>query len=1191
MAQSVINWLFTANGVSNSDGSYAATVQGGVETYGPGSNVLGNQSSALHFEPGVSCRRQLSLGELDAARFAIQVAFRVTSQVVTRGNIIESTGIPFAMFVQPGNAPDKFNIEASVANGAVGWIGTNTANRRPLLINQWYVASLVYDIDTLSLLIDDTVIAVTAYPRGGLQAPVGDQLYVGTWIDGVNYPFTGDISCVQIWRDIPELLEAKLDAERGNAEWHLTRKENEIRPMLHLGSKTADFYFDSFTRSYIQPFSGAVISYVEAHGAAFVMYGAILAKWRSDETLRRSLGALASDEIDGRRSGSRKSVFSRGCIYWSPQTGAVSVIGRIYLDFELIGEGASVIGLPVADAESIIGGQVQRFQNGKMYLRWGASNAFEVHGAILAKFEAAGGVQRFGFPVTHESDVRRGSVTIGKVSEFERCTIYWSPRTPASIMYGAIRDRYRGASWSSGEGGPQGDLGFPTSDEGDIPDAPGARYNTFQNGSILWFGGPIFVCRPFNIFLGRLDTKEEDQDWFDWDGPNDLYCRVCIDVNGSRVFDRKYPENQAHYPSANIYDLNLEVPYRINPNNVGLTAHVQVEVWEHDGGQLFAGGDDHLGTMTKVLNMANAWGLRDPEGPNGVFRSSNFGPWVKYLDWSVRPVVTPSTPFNFWGVENRGTPTVDWREYAAAFSDVDPDWELDFGIIDDGIKALFYESIVKGVAAGGNCFGMSLEAIYAWKGLSRLGSPLCRFNDWNQVENDFNIKHIYQIGADAIWWFIGQFLSGNTHNPTHVFQATWDAFSRGENPVICVAQNYDFSGAPHCIVPISWNRNVTPWQIGIFDPNFHCDQRRILTVDPSSNSFRYDGGRIYEGGAWSGGRFHYMPWSVLNHRQRTPVWDAILLLLSGIVVIFGEDAEVASLTDEQGNNLDASSVRNRDSMSGKLLRIPGLSGLGSIKGSLYVGKQEEKKFMFNPNVIKEISRLIPSGTTSVSTRRRELRRAMTTTMSTTIDTLSNTNTISGSTLMDMVRMNGIPYLRPAQPTDLDTIQCELRGKTDGKLNGYYKRGLVGTQIQGDVATGERLSIGYERMLSRENTIKMQSDRDRQYSLTMSQKLGAGKNFVKVTFAGLVSEPGKPTMINMQPGISSIDMLTVNVSSNVQISIDSSIGGNVVKSSFNVQLQGGQRVILPELNDPGRLKVERIDTLFGSGREGRIINRQ
>lgn len=1196
MATAVIDWLFAASGVSNPDGSHAAIVQGLNEVAGPGATPLGARPTAMHFGSGMSCKATLSPGDLSAVRFAVRASFRVTSEVTTRGNLVECTALPFAVFVQPGNAPDRFNIELSVANGAAGWAGCSTLNRRALMLNQWYTVSLVYDLDTLALMVDDTVLAVAAFPRGGLQAPSDNELHVGAWVNGSRWPFPGDIAGVQVWRDIPADLEAKLDAERGNAEWHLTRKELEVRPALNLGPRTGDFYYDPGTGSYLQPFSLAVISYTEAHGAAFVLYGAILNKWRSDENLRRSLGALASDEIAGRRAGSRKSAFAQGCLYWSPATGAVPVLGRIYLDYELIGEGSHAIGMPVAEVESIGGGKVQRFQNGKMYLRNGGSNAYEVHGSILTKYEAAGGPARFGFPTTHESDVRRDASVLGKVSEFERCTIYWSSSTPASIIYGAIRDRYRGSPSVAGEGGPLGDLGFPTSDESDIPGAAGARYNTFQNGSILWFGGQVIVCRPFTVMLGRLDTKEEDRDIFDLDGQNDLFCRVCVDVNGGRVFDRKYPESQTHYPSANIRDLNLNVPYTINPNTPGMTAKVRVEVWESDSGQIFGGSNAHLGTMTKDLNMANAWGLRDN---NGLFHCTNFGPWVNHLDWSVKPKVTASTPMDTWGVQNRGTPTIDWREYAAAFSDVDPDFEVDFGIVDDGLKALYYELVVKGVAAGGNCFGMALENIYAWKEQSRLGRPLARFNTWSQVENDFNVKHAYQVGADAIWWFVGQFLSGNTHDPMSVFQASWDAFNRGENPVICIAQNYDFSGAPHCIMPISWNRNVTPWQLEVFDSNFP-NQRRCISIDPRNNSFRYDGSadgsRIYAGDAWSGGRLHYMPWGVVNHRQRTPVWDAIMLLLSGVVLIFGDTTDVVSLTDEKGNSLDAASAKNRDALSGKLLGIHGLSGMGPVKGGFYVGRQDRKPLTIRPDVIREVGRLnlaaVSTVAASTALRTSVLRGALATPPAPkpAVASEAPANAIAGSDLMMLSRTQGTSFLSPNQPTDLDTIRSALKGRANGKLSHYYKRGLLGLHVQGDVATGENLKVNLDRMSSRNNEVSLQSDHARQYTVGLTHKLGAGKDFVKLSVQGVGLDSGKPTRLNVQPGANVIDVLS-GQAANVQVVVDGVVGGKPVKSTFVTQLQGGQRLILPDLADPGRLKVGAIDTLMGQGRNFKVINKQ
>ena len=1187
MAETVLDWLFAGGGVANMDSTMPAVVQGASEVQGPGSTAFGERLTALRFGAGVSCTARLPPGRVDSTRFAVRILFRVTSPVTTRGNLMESTGLPVTLFVEPGTAADRFNVGAGLANSSVGWTIANTANRKRLTLNQWYVASLVYDLDTLALLIDDQVVAVSAFPLGRLQAPRGDQLFVGTWVDGRQWPFRGEIAGLQVWLDIPEALEARLDADRGTPEWHLTRKENELRPALNLGPKTGDFYFDPAIGSYVQSYALAVISYTESHGVAFEMHGAILAKWRSNETLRRALGPLVSDEIDGRQSGSRKSLFRNGGIYWSPASGAFPVLDRMYLDFELLGEGSSPIGLPVADAEVIAGGKVQRFQAGKMYLRDGGSNAFEVHGAILAKYDASGGADRWGFPVTHESPVLRRTTEIGRSSEFERCTILWSPRTPASVIYGAIRATYRAQG-----GGPSGDLGFPTSDESDIPGAPGyARYNTFQRGSILFLNDRSIVCWPFKFWLGRLDTNEEDRDVFDADGQNDLYARVSIDINGGPVFDRRIPEGGGHYPSANIYDLRYEVPYEILPNTPDLRVHLRVEVWESDGGSLFSGGDDALGTVTKELTMANAWGLT--ENAAGVFTTRDLGPWVNSLDWSIKPQVGAHTPFDNWGAINRSTASVDWREYAAAFSDVDPDFEFDFGIVDDGLKALYYELVVKGLAAGGNCFGMSLEAIYAWKEMSRLGRPLARFTNWRDVENDFNVRHTYQAGADAIWWFLGQFLSGNTHDPKSVFQSSWDAFNRGMNPVLCVAQNYDFSGAPHCIIPTGWDRGSTPWRIQCLDPNL-ANTPTTIFIEPGDNTFSYDNGTSYRGGEWSGGRLQYMPFSVLNHTQRTPVWDAILLLLGGMVVFFGDGAEVSSLSDENGNSLDGSLVRSRDMLAGKLLRIQGLSGNGPVKGSVYVGRQEQPLFVFNPGVIRAVAAhtalLAQPGILAPVSRPDKLRDRLVKTPSVRPPVASDapSNAIAGAALMELMRREGAPFFRPTRSTDLDIIRAVLRGKANGKLDGYLKQGLRGIRVQGDVALNENVALGFERLGARDNEINVKSDRARVYDVTLVNKLGAGKDFLKVTLSGLPAEASKATRLNAQPGIGVLDVITPGLAANARVLVDGVVHGQALKSAFNVRLEDGIRLVLPGPVDPGRLKVGSIDRLLGEGRGFRLI---
>ena len=145
-------------------------------------------------------------------------------------------------------------------------------------------------------------------------------------------------------------------------------------------------------------------------------------------------------------------------------------------------------------------------------------------------------------------------------------------------------------------------------------------------------------------------------------------------------------------------------------------------------------------------------------------------------------------------------------------------------------------------------------------------------------------------------------------------------------------------------------------------------------------------------------------------------------------------------------------------------------------------------------------------------------------------------------------------------------------------------------MEGDVATGEQVAIHYDRMSSRDNQVSVQSNRSRQYAISMLHKLGAGKDFVKVTLNGVPAEAGKPAAMNLQPGARVIDLFTGTPTS-LRVDLDGVVSGKTVKASFNTQLQGGQRLVFSDLADPGRLKIGTIDSLLGNARNFQIVNRQ
>lgn len=163
---------------------------------------------------------------------------------------------------------------------------------------------------------------------------------------------------------------------------------------------------------------------------AHAVQGAIRAKWAASGWEMGPMGYPTSDEITAEDGVGRYNTFSGrdglpAGIVWSPDTGAHMVQGRI--------------------AEVYIG--------------------------------LAGPNGVLGYPTTDERTTPDG---IGRYNHFTGASgssIYWSPRTGAHEIYGAIRARWESLGWERSY------LGYPTSGEYSVPEG---RRNTFQHGTITW---------------------------------------------------------------------------------------------------------------------------------------------------------------------------------------------------------------------------------------------------------------------------------------------------------------------------------------------------------------------------------------------------------------------------------------------------------------------------------------------------------------------------------------------------------------------------------------------------------------------------------------------------------------------------------------------------------------------------------
>ncbi|WP_324189257.1 LGFP repeat-containing protein [Nocardia otitidiscaviarum] len=187
-------------------------------------------------------------------------------------------------------------------------------------------------------------------------------------------------------------------------------------------------------------------------------------------------GDPTTPELDA-AGGGRFQVFQRGSsIYWHPATGAHQVGGAVRDKWRDLGWEAGTLGYPVTReyGTPVNPGRYNHFQGGSIYWSVG-TGAHQIGGAIRDKWAAYGWESgALGFPITDESAAGKDN---GRYNLFPGGAVYWSARTGAHVVWGAIRDQW------VGRGAENGVYGFPTSDEYDYE---GGKAQDFQGGRITW---------------------------------------------------------------------------------------------------------------------------------------------------------------------------------------------------------------------------------------------------------------------------------------------------------------------------------------------------------------------------------------------------------------------------------------------------------------------------------------------------------------------------------------------------------------------------------------------------------------------------------------------------------------------------------------------------------------------------------
>lgn len=652
----------------------------------------------------------------------------------------------------------------------------------------------------------------------------------------------------------------------------------------------------------VDPVAVSVLAFVEMAtpgGGTISVSPTIYREWVSLFSVKTASGESAQAELgwplEGFNLPSHAEVvsFERGVIVLRPDGRAFAVYGAIamhYRDLYDLKTGAGVaLGFPSSEEASIPGGRRQSFDGAEIYWNAATNTTCEVQGAIREKWLALGGSSGFlGFPISDETAVLKGGHEVGRSSQFEGGTIYWSGATGAYSVHGAIRDRYL-----TTYNGPIGTLGFPTSDETASPGG-GKRYNNFEHGCITWTAssGALQTFTSLDIFVDNINGSGSHTFWESigtssvW-----LYANVHISSNTGIDMRMRLPHSGDYgNPSAKPGQIQTISPVR---GEMALT--VLLDGWDH----CVSRSDVHLGTISTVFNVDNNFGVNAPV-------LLNDGDFHGTIDMRQKSVDNPNDP-NFrrdlwWSFGNPGTPVLSRSQYARTFSDVESSessahwWD-----------SLYYDDVYKSIAAGGNCFGMCLESCFAERNDSLFTEPIFPIGQSTAID-EINVKHGYQLGAAYLDWYASNFVTLRFWDPIAVFNAAKASWDRRDLPLICLTDASRGSG--HCVRPCGPNAfrdTGTHLIIEVANPNDPgtddtLDANQII-IDKATNTYSFvlgHGGPIWTGGHFNGGILSWVPFSVICRQPRTPFWEAI----AGVaVILLGAGASTTQMTDEAGRTL------------------------------------------------------------------------------------------------------------------------------------------------------------------------------------------------------------------------------------------------------------------------------------------------
>ncbi len=492
----------------------------------------------------------------------------------------------------------------------------------------------------------------------------------------------------------------------------------------------------------------------------------------------------------------------------------IKVSGEILVCWRDHGGTLGLLGAPKEPEEVVADGLRQAFDGGTIL--WHRDHgAHALLGPMRLEYERRGGAPALGFPLAEQVPAPEGGALL-------TCS------DGTLLLDGGAQSRWMSTVMYRGWADAVGVVGEALGDE--VVRPSGVRVLECARGLLVTHADlpPIPVTSLSLTLLDAFVPEAADGVAFiGWDETAELMVRTTVEV------DHRGHRDEARDVEAQETDDGRRVMLAVPPFEVArvdetTTFRIRCQAWDHDT----LSANDELGGIDDLWTVDDEWGLRgqlagvhdrEATGGDGMVR-------YRYTLASPGIDVGAVTPERFrerlwWSFDNFTTQRLDRELFTETFEDVAAMADLS---IKDALVEAFFAIAFTGAATGGNCYGMSREALLGLAGRAPWRPPLSRYGPGRPLieETDldpalrraFNSSQGSQLGAALVAHLLRMLASGIVVSAHEVFDVVSRSVAAGR-PMVLSMYNWG-AGVGHAVVAYSTSEpGRQPMTIHVADPN------------------------------------------------------------------------------------------------------------------------------------------------------------------------------------------------------------------------------------------------------------------------------------------------------------------------------------------------------------------------------------